>query len=109
MRPAVGGRPLAPRTYNHAVTDPLETRWPRHLGDDEPLTGVVGPLRDLTIDGRQWIVFEFIDRIQDPPKRDLIFETAGLMRRIREYPADWRALADADLFALCIGCSEPEF
>lgn len=30
----------------------------------------------------------------------LIFESMKIVRRIRDYPADWRALNDQDLYAL---------
>ena len=30
----------------------------------------------------------------------LIFETTGIFRRVRRYPANWHELSDADLYAL---------
>jgi hypothetical protein len=51
--------------------------------------------------GRLWEVFE--DSRESYAERSLIFQTHGLMRRIRDFPADWREMPDAELAALSDG------
>jgi len=48
-------------------------------------------------EGRLWRVREV--RFADAPP-SLIFEAETGFRRVREYPATWRSLSDADLFDL---------
>ena len=55
----------------------------------------------VMLDGALWLVYELpaqaYDRRQEP---SLIFETDAAVRRVRNYPADWRELTDEDLLAL---------
>jgi hypothetical protein len=48
-----------------------------------------------------WLVYErpaqVFDRRNSP---SLVFESDGVVRRVRDFPADWRALSDADLWML---------
>jgi hypothetical protein len=57
--------------------------------------------RRLAVDGTPWLVYELpatpFDRRNSP---SLVFETENTVRRVRDYPADWRSLSDDDLFAL---------
>ena len=57
--------------------------------------------RQLFMDGVPWLVYELppmtFDRRNSP---SLVFETDDTLRRVREFPADWRGLSDDDLFAL---------
>jgi hypothetical protein len=57
--------------------------------------------REIFVDGMPWLVYELppapFDRRSSP---SLVFETESTVRRVRSYPADWRQLSDADLFAL---------
>lgn len=57
--------------------------------------------RSVLLDGVLWLVYELpapaYDRRQNP---SLIFETDAAVRRVRNYPAEWRALSDEDLLAL---------
>jgi len=57
--------------------------------------------RRLIIEGEMWLVYELppvpFDRRSAP---SLIFESDVSMRRVRNYPADWRTLSDAELTAL---------
>jgi hypothetical protein len=57
--------------------------------------------RRIFVDGVLWLVFELpaasYDRRQTP---SLIFESDATVRRIRDYPANWRDLSDDDLLAL---------
>jgi hypothetical protein len=52
--------------------------------------------------GRQWRVFEVPEQgtaeRRWPPS--LVFESDAAIRRVRDFPADWRALSDAELEAL---------
>lgn len=46
-----------------------------------------------------WRVFELV-AAYDRRGPSLVFETDGVMRRVRAYPPDWRTLPDRDLLAL---------
>lgn len=50
-------------------------------------------------DGSMWRVFELV-AAYDRRGPSLVFETDGVMRRVRVYPPDWRTLSDRDLLAL---------
>ena len=57
--------------------------------------------RQLVVDGVQWLVYELpptsFDRRSTP---SLVFESETTVRRVRDFPADWRTLGDAELIAL---------
>ena len=57
--------------------------------------------RGIAVDGVFWLVYELppnaFDRRHSP---SLVFESEGTVRRVREFPSDWRTLGDDDLFAL---------
>lgn len=57
--------------------------------------------RQLVVDAVSWLVYELppmpFDRRSTP---SLVFESEGAMRRVRNFPATWRMLSDAELFAL---------
>ena len=57
--------------------------------------------RRITIEGVFWLVYELppshLDRRQSP---SLVFESETTMRRVRDYPANWRALSDEQVIAL---------
>ncbi|MFL5612414.1 MAG: hypothetical protein ACJ796_01985 [Gemmatimonadaceae bacterium] len=57
--------------------------------------------RQVIVDGAPWLVYELpampFDRRNSP---SLVFESDSAVRRVRDYPADWRSLSDDDLFAL---------
>jgi hypothetical protein len=49
----------------------------------------------------QWVVIEIRDAPYDPRGgRSLVFSTDGVMRRVRDYPADWLTLTDEELCRL---------
>jgi len=54
--------------------------------------------RSLIADDRSWLVYELpsgaFDRRSTPT---LIFECEGLIRRVRNYPPEWRDLSDDEL------------
>jgi hypothetical protein len=57
--------------------------------------------RRIPSDGVLWLVYELAasayDRRQSPC---LIFESDSVVRRVRDYPPNWRELGDEDLIAL---------
>lgn len=57
--------------------------------------------RRMMSDGTLWLVYELpalpFDRRTTP---SLVFENENIVRRVRNYPPDWRSLADEELFAL---------
>lgn len=77
----------------------------RHMTDTRQPSSQVEQLqrtaRRVLLDGVLWLVYEMpaqaYDRRQKP---SLIFETDTAVRRVRNYPADWRALTDQDLLTL---------
>jgi hypothetical protein len=49
----------------------------------------------------QWVVVEIVDAPYDRRGgRSLVFSTDGVMRRVRDYPANWADLADDELIRL---------
>ncbi|HEY2376014.1 MAG TPA: hypothetical protein VGH98_08580 [Gemmatimonadaceae bacterium] len=57
--------------------------------------------RRLIVDGVPWLVYELppltLDRRNTP---SLVFESDTSIRRVRDFPPDWRTLNDEDLSAL---------
>jgi hypothetical protein len=57
--------------------------------------------RTLVIHGEHWTVYERADPMLDRrASSSLIFESDGAVRRVRNYPANWRELSDEELGAL---------
>ena len=59
--------------------------------------------RSVVSDERLWLVYELppgeLDRRTTPT---LTFECEGLIRRVMNYPADWRQLSDDELLNLSL-------
>ncbi len=57
--------------------------------------------RRMLVEGASWLVYELpalpFDRRSTP---SLVFENENSVRRVRNYPLDWRSLGDEELFAL---------
>lgn len=53
-------------------------------------------------DGTEWRIFE-LKLEYDRRGAALVFESDNVMRRVRRYPPEWRALSDLDLLALSNG------
>ena len=57
--------------------------------------------RRIVINEETWLVYELpalpFDRRNTP---SLVFESKDVVRRVRNYPADWRTLSEDELFAL---------
>jgi hypothetical protein len=57
--------------------------------------------RRIVIEGVPWLVYELpaqaFDRRNSP---SLVFESERVVRRVRNFPADWRTIRDADLWML---------
>lgn len=73
----------------------------RHAHDDLIGDSAESSRRRLVADGVTWTVrlYAGYDRRRGP---DLLFESDGVVRRVRDYPADWFTLPAAALFALCL-------
>lgn len=57
--------------------------------------------RTLLIKGEVWIVREETRGQYDRRSRpDLVFESAAIVRRVRDYPDDWLQLPDAELMSV---------
>jgi hypothetical protein len=73
---------------------------PEHL-NKTAAPGTSPRVRQLIADEQLWTVHEVAS-----PQFDrrggihLVFESEGVMRRIRSYPANWFDLSDAELYAL---------
>jgi hypothetical protein len=50
------------------------------------------------MEGRDWLVYELAATSSAPAS--LVFETELVVRRVKAYPANWRTLDEAALFAL---------
>jgi hypothetical protein len=55
-------------------------------------------------DRRRWTVREIAsNRYDRRDSRDLVFMARDIVRRVRNYPAEWYALEDDALYALSLG------
>ena len=52
--------------------------------------------RILYVEGERWIVYEVVSAY-DRRGASLVFESENVVRRVRDYPANWRELPNADL------------
>jgi hypothetical protein len=62
--------------------------------------GVMARRRYLTVDGVIWEVRLFVSQYDRRSRPDLVFESDGVVRRVRDYPEDWHTLSDEMLFAI---------
>lgn len=72
--------------------------------DSDPLEPTIqegeSPVRVIQMDATEWRVYEqppVYDRRRRP---DLVFESEGVIRRVRNYPTNWLDLTDDELFAV---------
>lgn len=56
--------------------------------------------RRLVVDGVPWLVYELAHVFDRRHAPSLVFESDHAVRRVRSYPAEWRDLSDAELWAL---------
>ncbi|HKW49646.1 MAG TPA: hypothetical protein VJN70_19470 [Gemmatimonadaceae bacterium] len=56
--------------------------------------------RRVTRDGMLWLVYEFLSEFDRRQTPSLVFESEAAVRRVRNYPNNWRTLNDAELLAL---------
>jgi hypothetical protein len=57
--------------------------------------------RQIVFDDVPWLVYLLPPALYDRcPIASLIFENETTMRRVRNFPANWRALGDDELFAI---------
>jgi len=56
--------------------------------------------RKLFMDGVPWLVYELPSTFDRRHAPSLVFESELAVRRVRTYPAAWRSLSDAELWAL---------
>ena len=60
--------------------------------------------RRIRIDHTEWLVYELSEREMDRRSgASLVFESENTVRRVRDYPADWRSFTDEQLAALSWG------
>lgn len=59
--------------------------------------------RRLLVDGVIWTVRLYVSGYDRRQTTDLLFESEGIVRRIRDYPPDWFTLSAVNLFALSYG------
>src|SRR4051812_9384829 len=52
--------------------------------------------RPLYFDGESWLVYE-LSALYDRRGPSLVFESETVVRRVRDYPAEWREFTDAEL------------
>jgi len=72
-----------------------------HLYPSDIIREAQRTARTMTVDDVDWLVYELpastLDRRSTP---SLVFESYQAVRRVRNYPANWRTLAAEALFAL---------
>lgn len=71
-------------------------------GGDTAQPPRVAKTREFQADGRRWLVRESTystDRRSGPC---LIFDAETVIRRVRQFPADWHLLSDDELYALSL-------
>ena len=56
--------------------------------------------RKLVVDGLPWLVYELPNPYDRRHTASLVFESDGTVRRVRNFPENWRELGDDELFAL---------
>ena len=75
--------------------------FPDRMTAEEWLRAARRDGREIYVDNVPWLVYELppapFDRRSSP---SLVFESEDTVRRVREYPADWRTLAEDELLAL---------
>jgi hypothetical protein len=59
--------------------------------------------RRFVADGIAWSVRLIVNRYDRRATPDLVFESDAVVRRVRNYPANWRALSDEALFLVSQG------
>ena len=68
------------------------------------MRGARSAARRLVLDGVPWLVYELPPALADRRSTpSLVFECDAILRRVRNYPPEWRELSDADLASLMIG------
>ncbi len=70
---------------------------PRRTGDE--LREAQRTARHIVAEGVTWLVYE-LGLPYDRRRTSLVFESDGLVRRVRNYPAEWRELTDTELLRL---------
>lgn len=65
----------------------------------EDVTRAREQARILHLEGERWLVYELLPAY-DRRGASLVFESENVVRRVRDYPGNWRELADADLLPL---------
>jgi hypothetical protein len=65
----------------------------------EDVTGAREQARVLHRQGEQWLVYE-LTSAYDRRGGSLVFESENVVRRVRDYPENWRELPDEDLLPL---------
>jgi hypothetical protein len=55
----------------------------------------------ITVDHEEWRIYELLPASYDRRGGNtLVFETDGVIRRVRNFPDNWRELSPVDLLAL---------
>ena len=65
----------------------------------EDVTRAREQARVLYVEGERWLVYELLTAY-DRRGASLVFESENVVRRVRDFPANWRELQDADLVPL---------
>ena len=69
-----------------------------HIPDRE--TWPAWPIRVVRAPDAEWRVYEQASVYDRRGHPDLVFESDDVIRRVREFPANWRDLSDAELLAI---------
>jgi hypothetical protein len=67
------------------------------------LQSASAPVRIIRTMEGDWRVYERASVYDRRIKPDLVFESDGVIRRVREYPSNWAELSDAALMSVSWG------
>jgi hypothetical protein len=56
--------------------------------------------RVFLLGGVRWSVYEHVMAYQRRTRPDLVFESDAVIRRVRNYPENWRSLSNEELWRL---------
>ena len=63
----------------------------------EPHTREGSPMRVIQTEETEWRVYEQVAAYDRRRRPDLVFESDGVIRRVRNYPPNWVELTDGEL------------
>jgi hypothetical protein len=66
----------------------------------DPATHEGSPIRVIQAEATEWRVYEQVSVYDRRRRPDLVFESEGVIRRVRNYPPNWAELTDDELLTV---------